>query len=221
MLSSAYNNTSDIIGGPSRQARTKLFTDYGFDPKGDNEGNAMFGRLLIGRYPGLASRVGFLNEQEPVIQAGIRNLQRMRSPANRQAQVDAYRRRAMANANQAASQGYNQLTRLGAGSGLAEGGALDAYNRAADATLSYDAYQNSPEAEMESLMGILEAYAAAENMGLEQWLAVNGLLEQNNQFRQSNRGSGSIFSGLGGALGSFLGGGFGKPKALPAPLPTL
>lgn len=133
------------------------------------------------------------------------------SPGGTQALIDAFRQRAMAGANDQGRQTDAMLRSQGI-TGQGASSMLDAQNRAADATNSYDANLNSPEGQAQrfmQMMGLSSPEAAAPIMQLIQSLfgQASGRVQQNNA-EHAQRAS---QSGLGGILGQFAGIASGMP----------
>ena len=145
------------------------------------------------------------------------------SPGGVQGVVDAVRSRAMAGANESGRQSAAMLRSMGI-EGQDASSMLDARNRAADATNTYDANANSPEGQAQRLMqimGLSSPEAAAPIMQLINSLfgGANAKTQQNDAAhaqRASQRGFGGILgqvlgmaTGGGGGFGSLFGGGGG------------
>lgn len=206
------NNTYQILGGATpnerqiRENRTKLFTEYGFDPKGNNELITAAGRIGMGMYPMLASRTGHANEMEPGRQAMLSRFIQANSPGGKQRKLEAFSRGVASQTAGDLSKTNNYLRGIGAGSGLMSGAALDASNRDAMAVNDFGGYLQSSEHDFNELLPLLQAYAQAQNIDLDDFLSLMGITEQNSQFRQQNAGSGSILSGIAPVLGAAAGG---------------
>ncbi len=170
--------------------------------------------LLLGQ---ARDQIQYGGKLEGARQNSISQLLAQFGTGNRQAFVDAYRRRMMADAKSNARGTSMLLQSKGIDSTGAE---LDALNNAAQSSANFDAQMNSPEGQLQSLMAILQAIGSGQNSpALGQAMSLFGPATQpdmiNAQRQQQQGGSGlaSILGLIGGAgtagggsiFGDFLG----------------
>lgn len=166
--------------------------------------------------PWVRDSILFARKMQPSQQQAIMSL--VQALQNREGTAGAFRQQQM---GQAREQGRRLGMALAAqggagGDSLRRGAMLDAMNRGADASSSFDAYLQSPKGQQEALQAILQAIAMASNpeaLNAYQGItnaAMNaeGVKLQNDQLH--NRGGGGLGGILGGLLGTMTGGGWGS-----------
>jgi hypothetical protein len=115
---------------------TDLLTPGGFQNfqqqlgvSGGNPGRPLARRLNAGQGALALNQLGFRMGLEPQRQSAIMNLLRNMNPANRQAQVDAFARRAQERAQQFGEQTQGTLQGLGYGTGAQSGAVANLFSQ--------------------------------------------------------------------------------------------
>ncbi len=204
--SNPYNNTGKMLNYNRKdKSKNGLFTDYGFDPNGDNELVAMGKRLGMGMFPGMASGVGFFNELEPLRQSGIKSALRVLDPrADTQAKIDAERNRNEALAQHEMGIAASQLAEQGYGSGAIASAQQGIQQQGQEATMDYQDMLNDPEYIQQAMMAYLSMIEQGQQLpGFEEFLAMQSGASNWTLGRKQlqQQGQGGIMSGVGGLLG--------------------
>jgi hypothetical protein len=188
---------SDILGSGSN-----LFTSVGLDPRGLNELNTILQRIGAGAYRGAAEQTAFGLNAQAQMQQAIANLARALQTRDYTQTADRSKA-ALGSAFQSSSRQADAAARAaGLGEGYRAGQLGLGANRLAQSMGAVDAHYQDPARRDEDLMKLISLLqGATANPFLEQLLAINPQTQSSAQFRsQQNR------SGLGGILGSVLGG---------------
>lgn len=179
--------------------------NYNYDPQqlfqqttglralGDNPGRPLLRRLQVGQGALALQQQGLRTYLEPQRQSAILRALQNANPANRQAQVDAFSKRAQERAAELGEQAQASLQGLGFGTGAQSGTIASLFGGAANDTANYDAYLNSPQGEMEATNLILALIQSANDPELmNALLAGTSALEQQNNARDAQRGGGML-----------------------------
>ncbi len=160
-------------------------------------------------------QMGFAQNLEGARQSNVMNTMKLLSPGNRQAQVDQFRKRMMANAKGNARNNSLMLQSKGYGSGAVQGAELDANNQAALATADYDAQLNSPESQLMAALGLNDVIGQGQsNPIMSQLLALFGGASQTDQMALQRGSEPSFLDSILGTVGQVAGfaGGGRKPQ---------
>lgn len=191
-----------------QQGGTDLFRNQGFDPRGNNEGNAMLQRLQAGNFAPSASRTAFnAGVVEPNYQNTIQNLlarYRNRNYGQLGARANQGMRTAVYQGNQDAnlmnrSQGLGEGFLAGTNAGIGLQGAR--LGNSAEAQFTDPGRQDS---DLMNLISLLAGISGQDPYG-DRIANYNGQTEANSQNRQAQANQG----GIGGIIGSILGQGAG------------
>ena len=198
-----YNNAGQILNY-DRKTNPGMFTQYGFDPKGDNENIAVAKRLGVGMFPGLASGVGMYNEMAALrpdaYRAGLRALD---PRADTQAKIDAERARNDALARAEMSQVATDMAEQGYGSGAIAGMQRGMMQQSSERTLDYQDMLADPEYQAQ-MWGLYQSMieSGMSIPGMEEFLgltsaATNWTIPR----KQMQQQGGGVLSGITNALG--------------------
>lgn len=159
-------------------------------------------------------QMGFAQNLEGARQNNIMQTMKLLSPGNKQAQVDQFRKRMMANAKTNARQNSLLLQSRGMGSGAVQGAELDANNQAALATADYDAQLNSPESQLMAALGLNDVIGQGQsNPIIGQLLQLFGGASETDRVALQRGDEPSFLDSILGTVGTVAGfAGGRKPK---------
>lgn len=185
-----------------------LYKRFGFRNKDNNTG-AMFNNLGLSSYERAGMGAGLATELEPERQGAIRALVASNNPANMVANARAQGGQLFNQGSEMGGRAASLLAQRGAGAGAQFGAIAQGQNQGIQAAnqLQRDAY--SPEAQQGALAAILSAISQAPGSGLQELLAMSGVVSQkehDRMAREQSQGLGGLAPLL-GAIGQFAGGG--------------
>lgn len=119
-------------------------------------------QLMNQLYPGLSQDYQYAQQLEPQRQQDIGTMLMGMSEGNVKNQEDAYQREAMANANTAANQAAGEAQGQGLSSAYTQGNDTATNNAAANASNQFNAYEASPEAQLQRGAARLSLYGQGQ-----------------------------------------------------------
>jgi hypothetical protein len=183
-----------------------IFTQYSFDPRGNNELGTMFQQYGAGLYGDAARRFGFASSLQPQWEQSVMGLLGQMTPEAVNTDIANYSAGAQENAAEAARNAAMFGSATGVGDGTVAGQQAGGFNKAAAQSNAYRAQQNSPEARLQRFSAIMQAInAGSGNPFFQQQMGLFGPIEQRHQQNRSEIGSGSMAGTLGTLAGMYMG----------------
>jgi hypothetical protein len=205
----------------SEEGRRRLFTDYGLDPRGNNELGTMMQQWGARLYPIVGQELEFLSQMAPLRQQAILGLIDSMGPDAVDADIAAFGAGADENAAKASKQASMANKAQGLGDGYQEGQNAGIAGKAASEKNAYRQQQLSPAAKIQRAAMLIQAMQGAGNpQAFNMAMGLFGPIEQRHRQNQSEVGSGSAWNSIGGMLGQATGMGwnpFGRASANPTP----
>jgi hypothetical protein len=198
-------NTGNMLQAGGTEFKDYVKNNLNQDPKGNNELGNTLRRGGFGLTPDFLQRVGFVNEIGPQRIQSLRDLISRFSPGNVQGVADQNRALLQQQANRQAMMQSARLRGMGASTAATQGAALAARNQGVQAANAYQNQLYSPQGQNDILQLLMNAYGQAEDLNLDDIMAIFGGIEQRHQQNQMERQQGG-FGGLGQALGLITGG---------------
>jgi hypothetical protein len=195
--------------------RNRLFTDYGFDPRGNNEIGTEFSLGAQALYPEFSHELDWMaNYQGPQQRSLIESLiNSLNDPGAQQADYNQYAHGAYEDAANSGNLLSNQLRGMGYGSGATGGAVTGQYQNAQRGVNQFRAQQMSPQARLQRLMASMQALQSNSNPAINTTMGFFNPVEQRHQQNQSEVGSGSAWNSIMQGVGMFAGqGGFNRPQ---------
>jgi hypothetical protein len=165
-------STNDPISWLLSGNKKSLYNAYGIKD-GVNLQRELSKRISVGMWPRLAQEVSFGNSLEPLRQNAVSQMLTALNPANVQASIDAYGRKANSQAVESGRLANLMMRGNNSSSGAVEGAQLNALNNAQSSTNSYLANLLSPEGIQKSIGAYLSALTnGQQSSGVNQFLSL-------------------------------------------------
>jgi hypothetical protein len=194
-----------LSNDPNEQNR--VYTNYGFDPRGNNEMGTMFHKYGAALHPETAREVQWLVDYlGPQSRALVERLvSSLNDPQAMEAETRGFANKAYEDAGRGSSLLGMQLRSQGYGDGALGGATQGFYQDAARSTNQYRQQQMSPQAKLQRLMASLSGMQNVGMPGLQTQQSLFGPIEERHRQNRSEAGSGSLLGGVLGTLGGLTG----------------